>query len=66
MKIDADKTYKLQEAAEFLRLNPRTLYRLVKAGSFPAFKVGRSWRIYGRNLLNLKEGTVIRQGKTHG
>jgi len=32
------------EAAEYLKLNVRTIYRLVKNGSLPGHKVGRRWR----------------------
>jgi excisionase family DNA binding protein len=32
------------EAAEYLRLNVRTIYRLVKNGNLAGRKVGRSWR----------------------
>ena len=33
-----------QEAAEYLKLNVRTIYRLAKQGNLPGRKVGRSWR----------------------
>ncbi|HUL29067.1 MAG TPA: helix-turn-helix domain-containing protein [Thermodesulfobacteriota bacterium] len=32
------------EAVEYLKLNVRTIYRLVKNGNLPGRKVGRSWR----------------------
>ncbi len=32
------------EAAEYLRVSRKTLYRLVAAGKIPGQKVGRSWR----------------------
>ena len=32
------------EAAEYLTLSVRTIYRLVKNGKLPGHKVGRSWR----------------------
>jgi excisionase family DNA binding protein len=32
------------EAAEYLNLSVRTIYRLVKNGKLPGHKVGRSWR----------------------
>jgi excisionase family DNA binding protein len=32
------------EAAEYLNLNVRTIYRLAKNGKLPRHKVGRSWR----------------------
>jgi excisionase family DNA binding protein len=32
------------EAAEYLNLHARTIYRLAKNGKLPGRKVGRSWR----------------------
>jgi excisionase family DNA binding protein len=32
------------EAAEYLNLNVRTIYRLAKNGKLPGYKVGRSWK----------------------
>ena len=34
----------LEEAAEFLKVHPSTIYRLVKNRNLPAFKVGSDWR----------------------
>jgi excisionase family DNA binding protein len=33
------------EVAEILRVHPTTIYRLLKRGDFPGFKVGGNWRI---------------------
>jgi len=33
-----------QEAAEYLSIHVRTIYRLVKKGEIPGRKVGGSWR----------------------
>ena len=33
------------EVAEILRVHPATIYRLVKKGALPAFKIGGNWRI---------------------
>lgn len=34
----------LEEVAEFLRVHASTIYRLLKKGSIPAFKLGGEWR----------------------
>lgn len=34
----------LEEVANYLRVHPSTIYRLVKKGQLPAFKVGSDWR----------------------
>src|SRR4029077_7913608 len=33
------------EVAEILRVHPTTIYRLVKRGVLPGFKIGGNWRI---------------------
>ena len=42
---------KAAEAANYLRLHVKSLYRLAKAGKIPARKVGGQWRFH-RDLLN--------------
>ncbi|MEE2636258.1 MAG: helix-turn-helix domain-containing protein [Acidobacteriota bacterium] len=32
------------EVLEYLQVNLRTVYRLIKAGKIPAVRVGRQWR----------------------
>jgi excisionase family DNA binding protein len=34
----------LDNVAEYLRVHPSTIYRLLKKKRLPAFKVGRDWR----------------------
>jgi excisionase family DNA binding protein len=38
------------EVIAFLRVNPRTLYRLIRGGDFPAVRVGRQWRFRRSDL----------------
>ena len=33
-----------EEVLEYLQINLRTVYRLIKAGKIPAVRVGRQWR----------------------
>jgi excisionase family DNA binding protein len=40
----------ISEVAEMLRLHPTTIYRLVKRGEIPGFKIGGNWRINGESL----------------
>jgi excisionase family DNA binding protein len=35
---------RLAEVAEYLRVHPSTIYRLLKKHQIPAFKVGSDWR----------------------
>jgi len=34
----------VQDVAEYLNVDPKTVYRMVKRGDLPGFKVGGSWR----------------------
>ncbi len=34
----------VRELAGYLKIHPSTIYRLLKQGSIPAFKVGSDWR----------------------
>jgi excisionase family DNA binding protein len=34
----------IEDVAEYLRVHPSTIYRLLKKKQLPAFKVGREWR----------------------
>ena len=38
------KVMTLEETAEFLRVHPSTIYRLLKRHEIPAFKLGADWR----------------------
>lgn len=40
----AEKILTARELADYLRVHPSTIYRLLRKGGLPAFKVGRGWR----------------------
>lgn len=50
MKVKPDKRpimrpiMTVMELADYLRVHPTTIYRLLKLGQLPAFKVGSDWR----------------------
>ena len=54
-KVEPGEVYTLREAAEYLKVSYSTMLRWVKRSTFPAFKIGRFWRIYGRDLLSLNK-----------
>jgi len=35
----------IEEVAEYLRVHPSTVYRLVRQGALPAVKIGKQWRV---------------------
>ena len=39
-----------EEAAQYLRLHCRTVYRLLQEGRLPGVRVGRQWRILRADL----------------
>ena len=39
-----DTVLKVGEVARLLRIHPATVYRLLKNGSIPAFRLGSEWR----------------------
>jgi len=38
------RVMRLEEVADYLRVHPSTIYRLLKKQQIPAFKVGSDWR----------------------
>ena len=54
----------LDEVANYLRVHPSTIYRLVKKGRLPAFKVGSDWRFNQESIDTWRsqaEGAVATQ-----
>ena len=43
------------DVSELLDLHPNTVYRLLQSGKLPAHKIGGSWRIYKKDLINFIE-----------
>jgi excisionase family DNA binding protein len=41
---NASSILTLQGLAEYLKVHPSTIYRLLKKKQLPAFKIGRDWR----------------------
>ncbi len=53
-----------REAAEYLSVHVRTIYRLVKNGEIPGRKIGGSWRFKKDALdewLSIRENPLIEQ-----
>jgi len=41
---DISPVLTVRDLSNYLKLSPSTVYRLLKTGQLPAFKVGRDWR----------------------
>ena len=51
LKLPTDETFLTTgEVLEYLNVNLRTVYRLIKAGSIPGVRVGRQWRFRKRDI----------------
>jgi len=40
----------LNEVADYLRVSPSTIYRLIRNRQIPAFKLGRDWKFNSESL----------------
>ncbi len=45
-----------EDVLGYLRINARTVYRLIRNGELPAVRVGRQWRIRRRDLDSWLDG----------
>jgi excisionase family DNA binding protein len=44
MKVDNSRVMTVKELSDYLKIHPSTVYRQLKRGQLPAFKVGSDWR----------------------
>lgn len=54
-------TVGVKEAAEILRVHPKTVEELIGNGQIPAGKVGRAWVMMTRDVLAYVERVIIAQ-----
>ncbi len=47
----------------YLRINARTVYRLIKNGEIPAVRIGRQWRVRRRDLDSWLDSQRLGPGK---
>lgn len=50
--------YTVEQIAEMLELHPKTVQRYIREGRLKANKVGKGWRIAGRDFNVFAEGTA--------
>jgi excisionase family DNA binding protein len=48
--MSTDPYLTTEEVIEYLQVNIRTIYRMVKRGEIPGFRVGRQWRFRKRDV----------------
>ena len=44
MASDQEEIFTIKELSEHLRVHPTTIYRLLRQGRLPGFRVGSNWR----------------------
>jgi len=44
MSSDEEEIFTIKELSEHLRVHPTTIYRLLRQGRLPGFRVGSNWR----------------------
>lgn len=54
-------TVGVQDAAKLLKVHPKTVEDLIKAGAIPAGKVGRAWVMLTRDVLAHAERIIMDQ-----
>jgi excisionase family DNA binding protein len=54
-----DEALTIDEAAERLKLSPKTVRRLVTSGALPAGRIGRQWRISSHTLDRVLRGELV-------
>ena len=55
-KPPAHEAFLTTEEVEYLQVNLRTVYRLIKSKSIPAVRVGRQWRFKRQDIDDWLEG----------
>ena len=50
---DSSQIMTVEEVAEFLKLSKITVYKLVKKGQVPGFRVGNSWRFRKEDIVEI-------------
>ena len=53
MEIKENEVYTLKETQELLKVSPSTMLRLIKKGIINSAKIGKQYRILGKELLRL-------------
>ena len=49
-KFEDNRLLTIREVAEYLRVDPKTVRRLIEDGEMAAHKIGRQWRISESDL----------------
>ena len=50
-----NETYTVPELAEYWKISPFTVYRMLERKELPGFKIGRKWRISAATVVAYEE-----------
>ena len=60
---DSSQIMTVEEVADFLKLSKITIYKLVKKGQLPGFRVGNSWRFRKDKILDIISKQMLDTGE---
>lgn len=60
-RIMKEKLLSVNDIIETLKVSKLTIYRYIKAGKLPAYKIGRDYRIKQKDFEKLLENKKIRR-----
>jgi excisionase family DNA binding protein len=61
-----DRLWTVAEVADHMRVSNMTVYRLIKGGQLPAIRVGKNYRIRGRDLTGYLEASSTQAEESQG
>ena len=61
-----DRLLTVAEVADHMRVSNMTVYRLIKAGSLPALRVGKNFRIRSTDLTAYLDAAVTQVEQSQG
>jgi excisionase family DNA binding protein len=61
-----DRLVTVAEVAAHMRVSNMTVYRLIKSGQLPALRVGKNFRIRGRDLAEYLEASRTHVEESQG
>ncbi|HZP46631.1 MAG TPA: helix-turn-helix domain-containing protein [Candidatus Binataceae bacterium] len=64
MAID-EEVFTIRELSEYLRVHPTTIYRLLRQGRLPGFRVGSNWR-FNRSAIEQWQSAQASATETPG
>jgi excisionase family DNA binding protein len=55
----------VKEVSEYLRVHPSTVYRMLRTGGLPAFRIGSDWRFNAEEIDRWCNGRNVPEAPAH-